>query len=56
MTGKEVVRRVIGVDLGDCYSYIHELDGETGETLSQTRIPTAPLLARSMTRFTTSTR
>ena len=31
---------MIGIDLGDRYSYVHELDKETGETLNQTRIPT----------------
>ena len=36
------VRSVIGIDLGDRYSYLHELDMTTGETLSQTRISTSP--------------
>ena len=36
------VRSVIGIDLGDRYSYLHKLDMATGETLSQTRISTSP--------------
>ena len=37
-----LVKSVIGIDLGDRYSYLHELDIETGETLGQTRISTTP--------------
>ena len=40
------VRSVIGIDLGDRYSYLHELDMATGETLSQTRIFTNPATFR----------
>ena len=36
------IKSVIGIDLGDRYSYLHELDMKTGETLSQTRISTSP--------------
>ena len=42
MKGTGAIGRVIGIDLGDRYSYVHELDKESGETLSQTRIPTTP--------------
>ncbi len=37
-----LVRSVVGIDLGDRYSYLHELDMETGETLSRQRILTTP--------------
>ena len=37
-----LVKSVVGVDLEDTYSHLHELDMETGETLSQTRILTTP--------------
>ena len=36
------IKSVVGIDLGDRYSYLHELDMATGETLSQTRISTSP--------------
>lgn len=42
MKQSEAVQSVIGIDLGDRYSYLHELDMRTGETLSQTRLPTSP--------------
>jgi len=42
MKTSEAIRSVIGIDLGDRYSYLHELDMQTGETLSQTRLPTNP--------------
>lgn len=42
MKTSEAVQSVIGIDLGDRYSYLHELDMQTGETLSQTRLPTSP--------------
>ncbi len=37
-----LIKSVVGIDLGDRYSYLHELDMETGETLGQTRISTTP--------------
>ncbi len=42
MKTSEAIRNVIGTDLGDRYSYLHELDLQTGETLSQPRLPTSP--------------
>ena len=42
MQTSEAIQRVIGIDLGDRYSYLHELDLQTGETLSKTRLPTSP--------------
>jgi transposase len=42
MKTSEAMRSVIGIDLGDRYSYLHELDMQTGETLSQMRLPTSP--------------
>ena len=36
------IQSVVGIDLGDRYSYLHELDMATGETLNQTRIFTSP--------------
>jgi len=41
------IQSVIGIDLGDRYSYLHELDMVTGETLSQTRIVTSPATFRN---------
>jgi len=40
------VHSVIGIDLGDRYSYLHELDMATGETLSRRRISTSPATFR----------
>lgn len=42
MRTSEAMRSVIGIDLGDRYSYLHELNMQTGETKSQTRLPTKP--------------
>jgi transposase len=42
MRASEAMQSVIGIDLGDRFSYVHELDMQTGETLSQARLPTSP--------------
>lgn len=39
---RQSIRVVIGIDLGDRYSYLHELAADTGETLSQSRLSTSP--------------
>lgn len=42
MKASEATQRVIGIDLGDRYSYLHELDMQTGETLGRMRLATNP--------------
>jgi hypothetical protein len=50
MKTSEAIRSVIGIDLGDRYSYLHELDMQTGETLSQMRLPTVQKRSASTLR------